>query len=279
MARHNVVSGRGHFSSNSPESRLQVDFSVDYGFPEHIDSTRCDDSRNRNGTAIIEVVSFDIIDSAAESAVVKATLPVDWQKRWLNGVPCSVPCWEGITPGLTTMHDAFTILRQSPLTADVSLRRQGKLGSLHWNWRSGQEGGWAYFSADDPNEIITDIDPSVGPMRLGDAIAVFGEPTDVVTNDVCPVGSVRFYEFSVAYRSRGLKLNRLLDRSVPMVSSELVVPSISFRDPKMLDSQLNLPGTGSKNGASAKVTPWNGFDDFFAYSGTSGDAFRCPRAQ
>jgi hypothetical protein len=43
-----------------------------------------------------------------------AGVPPGYAKRWLTGNPCAVPCWEGVTPGHTTVADAIKILNQNP---------------------------------------------------------------------------------------------------------------------------------------------------------------------
>lgn len=49
------------------------------------------------------------------SSLTESALPEDWSYRWLKGIPCRPPCWEGITPGQTTAREAEEILRQSPI--------------------------------------------------------------------------------------------------------------------------------------------------------------------
>src|SRR5262245_17799626 len=41
--------------------------------------------------------------------------------RWLLGVPCRAPCWEGVTPGKTIAEEAVTIFRQSPILKNVQI--------------------------------------------------------------------------------------------------------------------------------------------------------------
>jgi sugar lactone lactonase YvrE len=90
----------------------------------------------------------------------------DWvaaSSAWLNGQPCRAPCWEGITPGTTTVGQALNLLSQHPLidpssVAVLSARDvQGNHGFdpanypdvVVWSWvgasGSGSYGGTIYF--------------------------------------------------------------------------------------------------------------------------------------
>src|SRR5947209_4744604 len=64
------------------------------------------------------------IDSSASTitptiGATKPAPPPDWQYRWLKGIPCKPPCFEGITPGKTTAEEAVKLLQQNPMAAYV----------------------------------------------------------------------------------------------------------------------------------------------------------------
>ncbi|HEY1014373.1 MAG TPA: NHL repeat-containing protein, partial [Herpetosiphonaceae bacterium] len=42
-------------------------------------------------------------------------------RRWLRQDPCAAPCWEGVTPGETTVGEALETLKRSPLIAAESI--------------------------------------------------------------------------------------------------------------------------------------------------------------
>ncbi|HEY1014372.1 MAG TPA: hypothetical protein VGE07_16785 [Herpetosiphonaceae bacterium] len=58
---------------------------------------------NRKPAAARRTKPFTIKEWRAEAAA------------WLRRDPCAAPCWEGITPGVTTVEEALEQLRQSPL--------------------------------------------------------------------------------------------------------------------------------------------------------------------
>ena len=43
----------------------------------------------------------------------------EWTTRWLKGIPCRLPCWEGVTPGQTRKDEAVDILKRNPIIASV----------------------------------------------------------------------------------------------------------------------------------------------------------------
>ncbi|HYF63788.1 MAG TPA: NHL repeat-containing protein, partial [Herpetosiphonaceae bacterium] len=46
---------------------------------------------------------------------------IELGRRWLRGEPCAAPCWEGVTPGVTTVGAALDLLKRSPLIDPASV--------------------------------------------------------------------------------------------------------------------------------------------------------------
>jgi DNA-binding beta-propeller fold protein YncE len=76
--------------------------------------------------------------------------------RWLRGEPCAAPCWEGITPGVTTVGEALDLLKRSPLIDPESVFVAELTSNaapfvehyLSWRWIGNDyAGGQATFSA------------------------------------------------------------------------------------------------------------------------------------
>src|SRR5262245_57752922 len=73
----------------------------------------------------------------------KTARPVsEMQRGWLRDTPCQAPCWEGITPGQTSVKEAVEILNRHPFTTDP---RFGSLpsdeeGTLVWLWNKSTQG-------------------------------------------------------------------------------------------------------------------------------------------
>lgn len=99
---------------------------------------------------------------------------VQWameSKQWLNGIPCSAPCWGGIIPGKTSIGEAITLLKNNPTInpETVQIIRAlcgGEGGSevsysrkLTWKWSVSPEyysqDGSIYYSQENLPETYT----------------------------------------------------------------------------------------------------------------------------
>lgn len=67
-------------------------------------------------------------------------------RDWLKGIPCKPPCWEGITPGRTTVSQTLSLLRQLPFVTDIENQEaptgsRANQGEIYWDWKGSSEGG------------------------------------------------------------------------------------------------------------------------------------------
>src|SRR3982751_3848626 len=53
-----------------------------------------------------------------------------WQYRWLNNIPCRLPCWENIIPGQTRAIEAQSILNSNPLISSTEIITHGNDGEV-----------------------------------------------------------------------------------------------------------------------------------------------------
>lgn len=65
------------------------------------------------------------------------------KNRWVDksiitSLPCAPPCWQGITPGVTSSDTVMAILSNSPIIEKGSIKQAGTTisGGLTWRWRS-----------------------------------------------------------------------------------------------------------------------------------------------
>src|SRR5690349_8873700 len=58
---------------------------------------------------------------AARLSPTRASVPAEVARHWLAGIPCAPPCWEGITPGQTTLPEALRILKANPAIDPTSV--------------------------------------------------------------------------------------------------------------------------------------------------------------
>lgn len=105
-----------------------------------------------------------------------------WRRRWLEGKPCRPPCWEGITPGTTTLSETLEILKAHPNITNVEYVHDDLQRYISWDWvdTMGRSGIGAYTSGDDVTyELWLDFS-----FRYDDVVAAYGEPTAVTVRAV-----------------------------------------------------------------------------------------------
>ena len=189
-------------------------------------------------------------------------LPADYSLRWLKGTPCSVPCWEGITPGVTSLQDAIQLLKQNPLVRTISILTETIDGESYvlWDWINAEPGGQAYYDPKSSNKIIDNVRPNYVKklLKLSDVIQAFGEPEYVIaTYSRGAETTAHFYELYFSYVSKGFSLESSTDggTSMPLLSSEIYVGQPGFYVPTKDFTQLKARG----------VIAWQGFKDFNFY--------------
>ncbi len=179
-----------------------------------------------------------------------------WESRWLNSLPCSPPCWEGIIPGKTTVREAQNLLKSNSFVTSVKIRN-GISGSIYWESNNVGFGlGDALF--DSSEQIIKAIRPGFRPnkLTLGDVISHFGEPGHVSVGTTWGGNSV-FYSTIFYYLDKGFSIYYSLADSKPGVyDKNIVINWVTFFGPDIKALELD----GVKN---PTLIPWQsskGFD-------------------
>lgn len=270
MAHHNTL--RSREEPHPVQGCLAVAYNARYGYPERIDNAACVDSGRLIEHGTIEVLSFELIDPAREPAPRKEALPPGGDRRWLQGQPCRLPCWDGITPGITTAHEAFAVLVANPYVEYVAM---GSLadqtgGMIQWIWPgSNQAGAGSAYYRLGGSEIIYEMEPYGPPpygsagITLGDVVAAYGPPGEVVTSEICSSWHKRYYNSEYLFRSLGLYLQGPSDDSD--IAPEARIERLYLFDPVLGWNHWVRSGAPT---AEIRIWPWQGYRDFYAYAGT-----------
>ena len=199
--------------------------------------------------------------NANNEITITQSLSNDWQIRWLQGVPCSPPCWEGITPGATTAQQAISILKKNVLFEPSSIiTRELKSSSyVVWYLMNGKEGGEAYYGSKSSNTVITSIRPIFDTSyKLKDIIQLYGEPEYVVATYSRGVETAaHFYDLSFSYVTKGFTLQSNTNGSVTMPT---LSPEMYVKNPTFFVAIKNL-----KDFKPYSAVAWQGFEDFNFY--------------
>jgi hypothetical protein len=209
-------------------------------------------------------VSTEIASSPSPT---KQPVSEDWPYRWLQGIPCRPPCWEGITPGQTSAEEALTTLGNSPVIATASIADDPlipDLGWVIWNWLDGSKGGEAMFDANDSSNFIYGIYPDLPAFfRLGDVIRAYGDPSHVIAGSYHgpDIGSGNLYDLSIVYLPQGFILYGG-EGSRPVLSVDTHFRGVLFFVPDDKGLEVAL---GGADAYSTWITPWQGMKDFDFY--------------
>ncbi len=190
----------------------------------------------------------------------KSPLPKDLAARWLKEIPCRPPCWEGVTPGITSADAAASIWARNPLFGSVKTavsKLTTDYGELDWTWADGSDGGRATFHAQAITQPVSAISPAFPtPISLHEVIQAYGEPSYVVATAYHgpDFGSGIFYSLSIIYESLGIRLH-IGDAFKPVLSEEMLFSDVLFYDPS--DEKFIKP--------QELLVPWQGIRDFSYY--------------
>jgi hypothetical protein len=187
-------------------------------------------------------------------------VPSGYAKRWIAGEPCALPCWEGVTPGRTTVADAIKILNQNPGIIAGSVITGTSPGFLTWKWVGSERGGEARYDPNAQPPTITFITPyyemfpgSAPSFTLEEVIQRYGEPSHVIAQAFYgPHADGPFYTLTIIYAQQGVSFERSgSNQTKPILSQSMRLDSVSFH-PLPFD-----PGPYSD--------VWQGFTSFDAY--------------
>jgi len=100
-----------------------------------------------------------------------------WWTTWLTQPTCKVPCWQGITLGVTTKDEAVAILKEMPYTIITYNVRD----AVEWDFETNQTGGWLRTE----NGIVTSIvlGSTYDSLTLETVVTSYGYPNFVVPED------------------------------------------------------------------------------------------------
>lgn len=206
----------------------------------------------------------------------------DWYARWLQGVPCRAPCWEGVTPGETRASDAIGIWAKSPVMRNVRLAQPivptSRYGAIWWSWTSGAEGGSATFDRTAPNQLVLTIQPRLASAySLRDVMSAYGEPSHVVAQSQCyPDSPGASYVVFVIFWSHGFTLSTQ-GQHLPDTASRAIDGTSTFDSVTFFPSGLDIKEWGIprvKTDPTAAV-PWQGPQPlgFYLHDDTKGPCF------
>ncbi len=103
----------------------------------------------------------------------------------ISGEPCSAPCFQGITPGVTAWNEALTLVEDSALFTNLQTQESADTvsRSVEFDAKEGNKRCCGIYS--DDGKIVSSVFTLVAPeMQLGEVIEKYGDPTYLTAEKV-----------------------------------------------------------------------------------------------
>ncbi|MBA3470334.1 MAG: hypothetical protein H0T53_11900 [Herpetosiphonaceae bacterium] len=194
----------------------------------------------------------------------------DFPLRWLDGIPCTPPCWEGITPGITDAETAIRQLYAIPIINTSTITTYNVRNTtdmvIGWEWvmtDSEHDAGYGsmYYDGADLLQRITNVRPlyeSDDTIALGALIARYGEPAWIKAHAFQVHGPEVLYSLAVIYQTYGLQIEQGGLAREPITIDD----AVTFNEITFYPVPFTAPITDPKNGI---WKPWEGMKDFGYY--------------
>lgn len=192
--------------------------------------------------------------------------------QWPAMQSCVAPCWEGITPGITSREEALKILENNDTFQDIEIYKNKDLpkdGGIMWNWANSSADGELSFddSLENPiiNQILVDF-PMSTPLK--DLVKVYGNPSYamVFAEPGGDIGSGMTYSIEFYYIDLGFSFGFVNKGNVftkPVVSLDTPVNGLQFFAPSL--DGLSLARGNDVDTLKKILIPWQGTFDFDTY--------------
>jgi len=190
--------------------------------------------------------------------------------RWLQKIPCSLPCWEGITAGASPSAEAIATLRNNALLANIETGPLNlkDLGYITWQWQGTSTTGEAIFDAAVPGAPIQFFRVYFSSsFQLKDVIHSYGEPSHIIVSAGRgpDIGSNISYSVQFIYLNQGLSLHYIagVGHEKPILTDNLHFRQAEFFAPS---EEGLIKGLGLQQDlVDRAMRPWQGFRDFDFY--------------
>jgi hypothetical protein len=135
-------------------------------------------------TARAQELNIKLTEMSAELKITPSgSEGVSWVTSWLTHPTCQPPCWENITPGVTTMDEAVKIVYQIPgveitWLPTMSGATEGEK-SLQWSFGPS---GFGWIGTERWQEIVSEIHLGTAgeqKLLLSEVISAYGNPSSV----------------------------------------------------------------------------------------------------
>lgn len=182
---------------------------------------------------------------------------------------CSWPCWQGITPGITTSSEALLKLHDSPLILKkYSIQSEGsetENGEASWRWNVDDNQREERGNIQWTNGVVRMMELTAYPViSLGEIINRFGPPEKIDVIDCTEiVEGPRWWCGTLYYAKSGFEIHVSWEDSaesdVQITPSDLIV-FVRMFEPSTLEKWLADMGL---NHLYPDLCDWNGYGSLY----------------
>jgi hypothetical protein len=183
--------------------------------------------------------------------------------------PCSPPCWQGITPGVTTMSEAVEILNTLNIT-NTNISPESVTSFEIFDKTTGWQFldfGRVYFN--EINDVIQCI--VINPLKdlkVDQLVSLYGPPSHILIFK--GFGDYTFIKTFMIYKSSGLLIDILLvpydHNNKPKIGQSDVIDAVYFCNPQIFGGYLNYLFNRNPQQAQQEFDvfsqPWHGFGEY-----------------
>jgi hypothetical protein len=187
----------------------------------------------------------------------------------LTGLPCDTPCWQNITPGITTHTQALAILENSPYILGGSIKQSGtqEQGGCLWEWRlpgRRQQPGLTW-----KNEVVNEI--SLGltyQISVEQVVSKYGLPEALdITQGGVPEHP--YWIIFLFYPKIGLQVTAYTSEGNDSLEPSTNVGTVEFYTPTTLQNRIrDIYGISPEanklvSNINELMRPWRGYGPLF----------------
>ncbi len=193
----------------------------------------------------------------------------------LSDNPCSIPCWQGITPGETSSREAKAIIQNSPYIREETIEFGYNMdfGGCTWNWKG--HGKFQEPTISWKNGIVTQLEiTTLFYFSVGDAIYRYGVPNAV---NVIQGGIPESWYWIVTlyYPEKGFDLIAHTNNGSNILDASTEIGVFVLYEPKTLEERALEIGYPQKSidsiGENSSLFFWNGYGNVIDLYGAISD--------
>jgi len=184
----------------------------------------------------------------------------DPKTRWLEGVPCTPPCWEDIQPGVTRSEEAIELLKGKLIidvaSLEVTEEPVADYGEIAWKFSSDVdywEGKAFYYLEDDRVKAINLLIPD---LCLREIIDAYGEPDYLLSAELHKLFGV----VNLVWESHGFTYEAKLNSPGEPITGNVcngALLQFSVGTPFQ-----DIPSIYLMDGIDEAVVPWHGYGSY-----------------